>query len=497
METFLGSVFLRRMSWFGRLRYLLLDRHYGLTLHLGLVGLCLVGTIVSTLLLRQIWGPSDIIKGFFPAIVVVGLGIVIFVYTRMSWMPAILILVSTLLADGISTGTGTKLTFTFLLLNLWLLVWLFKMLVVERKLNVISSIANWPILAFCIVVILSTIWSTIYADKSVSYYFSDKIFPRLMTAVVLMISPLTVLMVANAIRDERLLRVIVWWFIGVGFVYGGMAIALGGVFSPLNVRGQFSAWVVMFAAGQFFFNRQLSLILCLALLVTIGMWIYVVLGLGFSWLSGWLPTFVGLVLISLIYSRKMLIPLSAAVLIYVISNFGVLQENFGVESEGSGVTRANAWAEAFDVTSDHLLLGTGPAGYEFYFLVRGVYSGGVGTGQLAHNNYVDILAQLGIVGILTWLMIWGALGFISVQMYRSVPADESGFISGLKATLLAAWPVTMLTMMLGDWITPFTYTQGLSGIDYTIWHWVMPGISLALYTLSQTRSANRQPALTT
>jgi O-antigen ligase len=482
------------MSWFGRLRYLLLDRHFSRTLYIAMVALCLLGTIASALLLRQIWGPSDIIKGFLPAVAVVGLGIVVFIYTRMSWMPVVLILISTLLADGIGTGTGTKLTFTFLTLNLWLFIWLFKMFVVERKLNVIPSIANWPILAFCVVVVLSTIWSTVYADKSVSYYFSDKIFPRLMTAVVLMISPLTVLMVGNAIRDVRPLRIIVWWFLTVGFVFGTIGIVLGGVVGPLNVRGQFSVWVVLFAAGQFFFNRKLSLALRIVLLVIIGIWIYIILGLGFSWLSGWLPVFSGLVLISLIYSRKMLIPIGLAVLVYVIANFGVLEQRLGSESEASGVTRANAWTQAFDVTSDHLLLGTGPAGYQFYFLVRGVYSGAIGTGQLAHNNYVDILAQLGVVGLLLWLMVWGTLGFISFRMYRSVPADESGFISGLKASLLTAWPVTMLTMMLGDWITPFTYTQGLAGIDYTIWHWVMPGMSLALYSISQTKRANQHPA---
>ncbi|MBL8153464.1 MAG: O-antigen ligase family protein [Anaerolineae bacterium] len=497
METLLGSALLRHMSWFGRLRYLLLDRHFGRTLYVGMVGLCLLGTLVSAFLLREIWGPSDIIKGFLPAVAVVGLGIVVFAYTRMSWMPVILILVSTLVADGVGTGTGTKLTFTFLMLNLWLVVWLFKMLVVERKLNIIPSIANWPILAFCVVVVLSTIWSSIYVDPNVRYFFSDKLFPRLMTALVLIISPLTVLMLGNSIRNEHTLRTIVWWFIAVGFVFGVMRIGLGGVINPLNDRGQFATWVVMFAAGQFFFNRRLSLMLRILLLVTIAMWIYVVLGLGFSWLSGWLPTFIGLVLISLIYSRKMLIPLGLAVLIYVIANFGVLEENFGTESEGSGVTRSNAWTEAFDVTSDHLLLGTGPAGYEFYFLVRGVYSGGIGTGQLAHNNYVDIVAQLGLAGILAWLTIWGTLGVISVRTYRSVPADESGFISGLKATLLAAWPVTILTMMLGDWITPFTYTQGLAGIDYTIWHWVMPGMSLALYAISQTKLAQRQPSPST
>jgi hypothetical protein len=39
----------------------------------------------------------------------------------------------------------------------------------------------------------------------------------------------------------------------------------------------------------------------------------------------------------------------------------------------------------------------------------------------------------------------------------------------------------MVIMMLGDWVIPFTYTQGLGGINYTIWPWLIQGIGMALY----------------
>lgn len=493
METFLGSVFLRRMSWIGRLRYLLLDRHFGRTLQVGMVGLCLLGTVLSALLLRQIWGPSDIIKGFIPAVAVVGLGIAIFVYTRMSWMPVVLVVISTLVADGVGTGTATKLTFTFLTINLWLGVWFFKMLVVDRKLSFRPTAVNWAVLVFCLVVLVSFVWSWLFVDESVSYYFSDKVFPRAMAAVVLIISPLMILVTANSIQDVRPLRIIVWWFIGVGLVFGTIGVATGGIPAPLNSRGQFSAFVILFAAGQFFFNHKMGWLWRGVAAIPLALWFYITIGINFEWVSGWLPAVIGFAVVSILYSRKMILPLLIAAIAYVVINDSALQSFVGTESTGSGETRANAWSEAFDLSGEHFLLGTGPAGYQFYFLDRGVFSGAVGSGQLAHNNYVDIIAQLGVLGFAAWMILWLLMGYVNLRMYRSVPPDESGFIAGLKASLVAAWPVTMVSMMLGDWVTPFAYTQGLGGVDYAIWHWLLPGISLGLYLLHRAGLAESTP----
>jgi O-antigen ligase len=137
----------------------------------------------------------------------------------------------------------------------------------------------------------------------------------------------------------------------------------------------------------------------------------------------------------------------------------------------------------------------GPAGYHFYFSLRinGFY-------QLSHNNYVDIVAQTGIVGSVFFVWMWLAMGWMTWRMYRSVP--RQGFRYGLAISLVAAYCVSIVTMMLGDWITPFPYTQTLAGIDYTIWHWMMAGLTVALYYESrqretdQMRSPTRTPSST-
>jgi hypothetical protein len=70
-------------------------------------------------------------------------------------------------------------------------------------------------------------------------------------------------------------------------------------------------------------------------------------------------------------------------------------------------------------------------------------------------------------------------------MYRLIPYMGGGFQKGLAISLVASYFCTLITMALGDWITPFPYTQTLQGIDYTIWAWILPGLAVALYYITK------------
>src|SRR5690606_6320407 len=123
-----------------------------------------------------------------------------------------------------------------------------------------------------------------------------KFNPRMMTALVLIISPITPLLLGSLIRHENTLKFFTWWFI----VYGTLAVTLLIVLKDgfphfiLNARGQLPAWAATLALGQLFFNPSLPKLVRLLCVVSIGMWLYLQLVLGISWISGWLTVFVGL-----------------------------------------------------------------------------------------------------------------------------------------------------------------------------------------------------------
>jgi len=250
---------------------------------------------------------------------------------------------------------------------------------------------------------------------------------------------------------------------------------LAGIRLPenLNVNGQLFTFVTILALGQVFFNKELSQLARLACIGLSVVWLYLAFE-GISWLSGWVPSVLGILVLAFLRSRKLLILLLIGAVVFVAINADTWQKVFDAENAESGETRSEAWNRVFDLIDDHLLLGTGPAGYQFYFTVR---IGGLF--QLSHNNYVDILAQMGIVGLVLFIWMWLAIGWVVWRTFQTVP--RHGFRYGLASALLATYLVTLVTMMLGDWITPFPYTQTLAGIDYTIWHWMMPGLAAALY----------------
>ena len=464
----------------GKMRYFFLDRNYNLTVRISLILMCLIATLVTAFLFKGIDEGGSPIPGLIPMLAIGGIAGLAVVYTNMEVFSVLVLMITMLVNDGIPTGSGTKATFTFVLLYLWLFIWLFKMIVVERKFSIRFTPANIPILLFSVAVIISLFWSSAYPEPSVQYLLDSKLAPRLMTTLVLIISPLTFIFYVNHVRSLRTLRFITWWFIIIGFIYMLIRIGLGSVPVPLNARGQFPTWVGVIALGQLLFNKDLKTWMRIALLATIVGWLYITMTLGISWLSGWVPLLVGFVGVIFFYSRKLLTVVLLIALVYFIIGYSAIQANFAREDKESGGTRSQAWQRVFNLTGRHFLFGTGPAGYHFYFTVNIS-----GFFQLSHNNYIDIIAQTGVTGFSLWLLLWGGIGLTTWRMYRLIPYMGGGFQKGLAISLVASYFCTLVTMGLGDWVTPFPYTQTLQGIDYTIWAWILPGLAGALYYITK------------
>lgn len=471
----------RSLSTIGWLRYWLFDRNYNVTIRAILIGACFAFSALTAIFGRDIDLTSfgSIVKTLLPIMLMGGMVVSIFMYRSGQTTALAILVLSTLVHDGISTGTGTKLTFTFLVLILWSLVWLFKRTVVERNFNIHPALPNWPIFFFSIVVIIAYLWSGAFVEEKASFVFAQKSLVRLMTATVLIVSPLTLVLFANAIRTNTGFKIFAWWFVVLGLIMGVVRLVLGTVPEPMNDRGQFPTWFTAIAFGQILFNKDLRWYIKLLLLAGIGLWAQITLGLGLTWLSGWLPIVLVLAILIAVYSRKVFVFALICVVIWGIANIDFIKKQVGGESTESGSTRSTAWGRAFGVVGKHFLFGAGPAGYEYYFEAYGYYNGAVGTADLSHNNYIDILAQTGVVGFTLWVLLWGGQGLMVWKLYRKRIDDP--FLSALKYSLVACFPAILVAMMLGDWVTPFPYTQTLFGFDYTIWAWMVSGISIALY----------------
>ncbi len=460
----------------GYVRYQVLERQFIHTMRIGLVA--------TTLFLALFAGLASInpIIGFGIVGLVGGILVLVFIYNHME-IGVLLLMVTTTIANP---PIPRDITTTLLLLLVLTLFWLIKMLVAQRSFkSVIAAPPNRIVPIFIAIVGISFVWSNAYVDPIVEYVMADRFLPRLVTMIVIMLSPVAMLLFGNFMRTMRAIKAAIWYFL----IYGGIMMTprILNIYLPpvFNTFGQFPAWICIFALGQLLYNQKIDWRHRTFLVAIIGGWVYIQMGLGISWISGWLPMVMGMGIIMFLRSKVLILILVAAVMVGAAANIDAINAILEAETEESGEARAEAGNISFDIANQHFLFGTGPAGYFFYMWV---YVGGLF--QLSHNNYIDIYAQTGILGFITFIALWISIGVTVWLAYRKVP--RKGFEGGLAASLVAAYFISLLAMMLGDWVTPFTYTQTMRGLAYTVWHWLWMGLAIALLHIARTTPLNTE-----
>ncbi|MER3457619.1 MAG: hypothetical protein C4309_02305 [Chloroflexota bacterium] len=407
-------------------------------------------------------------------IVLLGLVLIALALYRLEWGILILFLSTLVLRISIPTGTGTPLVASLLLTALLTGVWLAQMILEGKRLYCLPSPVNAPLLGFAIVCVLSLIWSDLWRDPLVYLWdYSSFIWVRAGALAAMLLSPAALLLVANRFRDERWLKVTVGIFFAAGTV--GIITTTTRLSLPLlNLRGLFPMWVVSLALSQALFNRELKDRYRWAMGLLAVAWFANSFGRDIIWLSGWFPAFVAIVVVTFLRSRQLFLLLIAVGVLFTIIRWDYLHDAVVVQSQREGdFGRLDAWAVNWRVTKDHLFLGTGPAGYAAYYMSLFPQEA-IST----HSNYVDILAQTGLVGTAFFIWFLVAMGVTARQAWRRVP--QGSFPQALAVGCIGGYVGTLVAMGLGDWFLPFVYNQTIAGYDYTVWGWLFMGVLVGL-----------------
>lgn len=405
-------------------------------------------------------------------IALLGLALVALALYRLEWGIIVLTLSTLILRFSLSTGRQSPLVASLLLTALLTGLWCVRMILEDKRLHLLPSPVNLPLLGFMAVCVLSWVWSNLWRDPLIHIWSS---FPQaqLGALAVMLLSPAALLLVANRFRDERWLKVLVGIFFTAGTV--GIITTIIGLSLPLlNLRGLFPMWIASLALSQALFNRQLKDGYRWALGLLAVAWFANSFGRGIIWLSGWFPTFVAIVVVTLLRSRRLFLLLIAVGVLFTIIRWDYLHEAVVVQSQREGdFGRLDAWAVNWRVTREHLFLGTGPAGYAAYYMSLFPQEA-----MSTHSNYVDILAQTGLVGTAFFIWFLVAMGATARQAWRRVP--QGGFPQALAAGCIGGYVATLVAMGLGDWFLPFAYNQTIAGYDYTVWGWLFMGVLVGL-----------------
>lgn len=283
--------------------------------------------------------------------------------------------------------------------------------------------------------------------------------------------PLQLFLAANQLRDLQQLKAVTWaflalaaFFVGVRSVLPEFGLPTRQLFQPAG--SVLWVWLVAMAFSQAAFNQDLHSGWRLALGGLVLLTLYVLLFLKFDDKSGWLPALVCIVaIIGFRYRRAALILIPAAAL----AGLYLMPRLIGSD-EYSVSTRIDAWVIMAQIIRVSPIWGLGFANYYWYtplFPIRGY-----AVSFNSHNNYVDILAQTGFVGLTCFLWFFWEVGWLGWRLRERLPI---GFGQAYVYGALGGVAGTVVLAMLGDWVLPFVYNVGLAGFRSSMLAWLFLG----------------------
>ncbi|MSP11793.1 MAG: hypothetical protein EXR62_02430 [Chloroflexi bacterium] len=439
--------------------------------------------ILAVLLLSAIAGPQASIEQI---ILLIGTSAaLVFLHKPMLGLVTLL-LGAFLIPFSVGTGSQTPINIVIILLPVLLGLWLLHM-VLHHDVRLAPSRAMFPLLALAMTAILS------FAFGQLPWLLFGQRAPltaQLGGLGIFLLSAMAFLLVAHQIRQQIWLQRLTWLFLILGAIYiAGRAFPfLGASIFRVYQRGVdgsiFWIWLVALAAGQAFFNHKLSLpwrlaLGLLAVATLIVAWVQIK-----DWASGWFPS---LIAFGIVFALRFPLPGAlggiaggSAFIIRISDVLSIVTGN----ARGDFFqwqARQAAWQIVLEVASKSPLLGLGPANYYYYvqqFPILGYY-----VRFNSHNNYIDLIAQTGLLGLAMFL--WFALS-IGREAWELRIATSDGFARGYANACLGGLAGTLAAGMLGDWFLPFVYNIGLNGFRASFLAWFFLGGLVALKQISKT-----------
>jgi len=334
--------------------------------------------------------------------------------------------------------------------------------------------------------LLMLMWTTVsfLSGLTRSHPFVESAPPASQAAGLAVVALSVLLFLLPGLQLRRISQVrIVWWC----FVIPA-ALILARQFLPipdpvgaaLLQRGSAGAlywvWLVSLTASAALFQHRMRLVWRALLGMLTLAALYRGIFLAREWSSGWVPPLVSVGAIILFRFPRFTLTCTVVLGLIAIPFFGTAETFVMVGDQPySLMTRVEAAKIALDIIAANPLLGLGPSNYYFatpLYPLLGWY-----VHFSFHNNFLDLAAQIGLVGLGLCLWFFFEYALYCVRM-RRVAAD--GFVRGLLAAGFGGLAGTMAAGLLGDWFLPFVYNVGIEGFRSSSVGWLLLGVIYAL-----------------
>jgi len=393
----------------------------------------------------------------------------------------------------IDTGTQTPIHGTLILIPALFGIWLVD-LFRWSAIRIIPSQTTLPLIALSIVAVVACITGNLPWN-----YFAERVSwqAQLGGLSVFLFSAMVFFLSGNLIKDLRWLQTLTWVFLALGGTYiaGRLIPALGQYAVAWMQDGATGSlfWILLVALawGQCLFNTRLNWVLRLAL----GALAIATLAVGWfqgkSWAAGWLPPLVAFgIIFWLRFPRIGTLLVASGIAIFAIKFSSVV---YIVSSDAQGTlfplyARLAAWQIALQATTPNLLLGLGPSNYYNYVQLYPIF--GYHVRFSSHNNYIDLVAQTGLLGLAAFLWFIAAYAREGWSLRHRV---NDGFSIAYASACLGALIGTLAACFLGDWFLPFVYNIGLKGFRASMLGWLFLGGLIAIKGFVESEPAPPDP----
>lgn len=412
----------------------------------------------------------------------------IYLYRNMEQGLLILIFSSFLVSVTLGTGTGTSINATILIVIALTGLWLVDMLLIKGVLKIADSRTILPLMLLLLVSILA------FLNGQLQWFNFAQAAPILAQVGGLMMFVLSVaafMSVVHLVQDKIWLKRMVWLFIALGALFiltrfSGSLVRFGNrtfAYGSTASASMFWLWLVALTASQGLFNNRLSKPVRAVLLILLALTIYFSTIVAYDWKSGWVPSIAALLVIIWIGAPKLRpLALPAAGLLLLL-NFIDLPALITGNEDYSVLTRWEAWRILLEIIQVNPFLGLGPSNYYWYTELFPIL--GYSVAFNSHNNYIDIVAQIGIFGLIFFLwFFWEITKTAFAMLPRALEGFDRAYVIGVMGGIAGM----LVAGMLGDWLIPFVYNVGLVGFRSTVFGWLFLGGLVALEQIYKRQS---------
>lgn len=429
----------------------------------------LVLTLISYLALNV---GLAFIMPIFPLLGLVGaiainLVVILFLYSKLA-LPLYMLIASPSVALSFGSGVLSRLYIGNLLFVLIVLIWIFQVVLPERQSGrpLLERSLLLPLLLLIIIGLLSIVYSRLFPDPNVPYQYPHSnvsiTLVNISEMAILIGLPMFLAIVPGLVRTSRDAYVVMLSFVGVGILY-----ALGTIFAaPL---GLYSGEVILGVRRPAVFGSDSSALGSLILLfgsITMAQVLYETrwkLRLLWSALSllfclgvimsfgreSWIGLFLAVLVMVGLRSRNwsVLLVLLAPLPLLLIPGVS----DFFDPSKTYGSDRLKIWQDAIAIWLKSPYMGVGAGNFQFFDRFYGSDKVGV-----AHNQYLQMLAETGVQGLLCLIWILVAVG---IKAFRSFKAAQSR----LGKSLALAYIGYYVSILFGGFFTGIFIPSAAAG----------------------------------